>query len=33
VSAGWAHTCGVMSDDIIVCWGKNNYGQSTPPAL
>ena len=32
VSAGGRHTCGVRSDDAIVCWGSNAAGQSSPPA-
>ena len=32
VSAGGRHTCGVRLDGSITCWGKDEYGQSTPPA-
>ena len=31
VSAGENHTCGVRDTGTIECWGKNDYGQSTPP--
>jgi len=31
VSAGGGHTCGVRSDDAVVCWGRNDHGQATPP--
>jgi hypothetical protein len=31
VSAGWAHTCGLKFTGRIVCWGSNNWGQSTVP--
>jgi alpha-tubulin suppressor-like RCC1 family protein len=24
---GWSHTCGVMTDDTLFCWGWNFYGQ------
>jgi len=25
--AGWAHTCAVLSDGSMQCWGANSYGQ------
>ena len=25
--AGWAHTCAVLSDGTMQCWGANSYGQ------
>ena len=31
VSAGDDHTCGVMRDGAVACWGYDQYGQSTPP--
>ncbi len=35
VSAGgdiWdGHTCGVMVDGSVACWGENYYGEATPP--
>jgi alpha-tubulin suppressor-like RCC1 family protein len=27
ISAGIAHTCAVMGDGSVLCWGNNNYGQ------
>ena len=27
VSAGWAHTCAILNDNTLKCWGRNNYGQ------
>ena len=27
ISAGYAHTCAVLDDDSVKCWGINNYGQ------
>ena len=32
VSVGWFHTCGVRSDGAVVCWGRDRYGQATPPS-
>ncbi len=31
IGAGGSHTCAIRSDDMIVCWGDNHDGQSTPP--
>jgi len=31
VSAGAYHTCAVRTDGALVCWGRGDYGQSTPP--
>ncbi len=31
ISAGEDHTCGIKSDGTLACWGRNDYGQSTPP--
>ena len=25
------HTCGVLTDNTVICWGDNGYGQATPP--
>ena len=38
VSAGGSHTCALLADSTIKCWGYNNYGQigngnSTTPQL
>jgi len=30
-AAGGLHTCNVRSDGTLACWGRNDYGQSTPP--
>jgi serine/threonine protein kinase len=32
VSAGGSYTCGVTSSGSVMCWGADNYGQSTPPS-
>ena len=33
VSAGGAHTCGILTDGTVACWGSNQYGQSSAPVL
>jgi predicted small secreted protein len=32
VSAGGSHTCGIMTDGSVTCWGNNQDGQANPPA-
>ena len=32
VSAGSAHTCAVRTDGTVDCWGRNDFGQTVPPA-
>lgn len=27
VSAGWAHTCAVLGNGVVQCWGNNSFGQ------
>lgn len=29
---GTVHGCAIKADHSIVCWGKNNHGQASPPA-
>ena len=31
MSTGEKHTCGVTVDGAILCWGRNDDGQATPP--
>lgn len=31
LSLGYEHACAVSSTDKIKCWGRNDYGESTPP--
>jgi len=30
VSTGVWHTCGVKTDETVVCWGRDDEDQSTP---
>ena len=32
VSAGGGHTCRLKTDGTVICWGNDDYGQSTPPS-
>lgn len=32
VSAGENHTCALRTDGSAVCWGRDDYGQASPPA-
>jgi alpha-tubulin suppressor-like RCC1 family protein len=32
LAAGGLHTCGLRDNGIVECWGKNDKGQSNPPA-
>jgi alpha-tubulin suppressor-like RCC1 family protein len=32
VSAGWYHSCGIQPDGTAQCWGRNDYGQASPPS-
>jgi len=27
ISAGWKHTCAILADEAIACWGQNSQGQ------
>ena len=31
ISSGARHTCVLTADGLVVCWGDNDHGQSTPP--
>ena len=34
VSAGGSHTCGILQNNMGLCWGANNFGQAKiPPRL
>ena len=32
VGAGVFHTCAISTDGTVACWGKNSFGQSSPPS-
>ena len=27
IAAGFGHTCAILDNASVKCWGKNNYGQ------
>lgn len=27
IAVGWYHTCAILNDDTVKCWGQNTYGQ------
>ncbi|MGZ3724875.1 MAG: hypothetical protein ACXWQQ_03715, partial [Pseudobdellovibrio sp.] len=27
IAVGWLHTCAILNDDSVKCWGSNTYGQ------
>ncbi|MDC1420380.1 chromosome condensation regulator RCC1, partial [Euryarchaeota archaeon] len=27
ITAGYGHTCAILDDGSVSCWGRNNYGQ------
>eukprot|EP00929_Paragymnodinium_shiwhaense_P021512 TRINITY_DN14013_c0_g2_i1.p1 TRINITY_DN14013_c0_g2~~TRINITY_DN14013_c0_g2_i1.p1 ORF type:complete len:172 (-),score=25.69 TRINITY_DN14013_c0_g2_i1:67-582(-) len=31
VSVGTEHSCALANDGSVICWGEDNYGQSSPP--
>lgn len=31
LSAGFLHICGIQADRTLICWGSDEYGQSSPP--
>ena len=31
LAAGDEHTCGILDNGLVKCWGADGYGQSTPP--
>jgi alpha-tubulin suppressor-like RCC1 family protein len=33
ISAGWYHTCAILEDGKLLCWGDNSYGQTASPHL
>jgi len=32
LTAGYHYACGIIADNSVVCWGNNDYGQSSPPS-
>eukprot|EP00985_Skeletonema_marinoi_P006814 scaffold2992_cov103-Skeletonema_marinoi.AAC.4 len=32
ISSGMKHACAATRDDEVHCWGRNDYGESTPPS-
>ena len=31
VEAGWRHACAILKDKSVMCWGRNDEGQTTNP--
>ena len=32
VTAGLEHACGILEDESVICWGRNDTDQAEPPA-
>ena len=32
VSSGMKHACAISRDSEVYCWGRNDYGESSPPS-
>lgn len=32
VNTAYTHSCGIRSDNTLVCWGSNVHGEETPPS-
>ncbi len=32
IAAGWLHSCAIVADDTITCWGYNGNGETDAPA-
>ena len=31
IASGRNHTCGILTDGTLECWGRNGHGQASPP--
>ena len=31
VDAGYSHSCGITTDQVVICWGSNDFGESASP--
>ena len=31
ITSAFSHSCGLLTDESVLCWGRNNFDQAAPP--